>query len=385
MMMTSTAAFRKAALVGTLSALIALGACSKPAEKTEAAAGATATQAEWGALSDGTKVQAVELKNSKGVTARVISYGATLQDLMVPDNAGKAADIVIGYDTIEGYEKTPGYTGVTVGRYANRIAGGKFQLDGKTFQIPQNDGPNALHGGPKGFDKVLWTGKIIPHGVELTYLSPDGEMGFPGNLTAVVRYTLVGKELKIEYSATTDKNTVVNLTNHSYFNLAGAGNGNILKDEVKINASRYTPVDATLIPTGELASVEGTPFDFRKPTAVGARIENKDDQLTKGHGYDHNWVLNSSGKLAEAAEVYEPESGRVMQVLTDQPGVQFYTGNFLDGTIKGKGGKVYEHRAALCLETQHFPDSPNHPKFPSTELKPGVKYHTVTVFRFSTK
>jgi aldose 1-epimerase len=211
-------------------------------------------------------------------------------------------------------------------------------------------------------------------------------MGFPGTLTAVVRYTVVGKELKIEYLATTDKNTVLNLTNHSYFNLAGQGNGDILQDTVKINAGRYTPVDANLIPTGELASVSGTPFDFQKATAVGARINDENDQLKKGHGYDHNFVLNSGdGKLSEAAEVYEASSGRVMTVLTDQPGVQFYTGNFLDGTIKGKGGKVYSHRAALCLETQHFPDSPNHPNFPSTELKPGQKYHTVTIFRFSTR
>jgi aldose 1-epimerase len=216
-------------------------------------------------------------------------------------------------------------------------------------------------------------------------VSPDGDQGFPGKLTAVVRYTLVGKDLKIDYSATTDKDTVLNLTNHSYFNLAGAGNGDILKNDVKINASHYTPVDANLIPTGEIASVAGTPFDFRKPTAVGARINDDNDQLKKGHGYDHNWVLDSTGKMAEAAEVYEPSSGRVLQVMTDQPGVQFYTGNFLDGSITGKGGKVYGHRSGLCLETQHFPDSPNHPKFPSTELKPGQKYHWVTIFRFSAR
>jgi aldose 1-epimerase len=255
-----------------------------------------------------------------------------------------------------------------------------------------NDGPdpkhpvNALHGGPKGFDKVVWKAKEIPHGVELTYVSPDGDMGFPGKLTIVVRYTVVGKDLKIEYSATTDKDTVLNLTNHSYFNLAGQGNGDILKDIVKINAGKFLPVDANLIPTGELESVAGTPFDFRKPIAVGARINDNNEQLKLAHGYDHDWVLDSGGgKLAEAAEVYEASSGRVMTVLTDQPGVQFYTGNFLDGTLKGKDGKVYEHRAALCLETQHFPDSPNHPNFPSTELKPGHRYHTETIFRFSTR
>ena len=259
-------------------------------------------------------------------------------------------------------------------------------MDGKAYEIPKIEPTNALHGGVKGFDKVVWKGKEIPHGVELTYVSPDGDQGFPGKLTTVVRYTLEGKELKIDYSATSDKDTVVNLTNHSYFNLAGQGNGDILKHEVKINASRYTPVNDNLIPTGELASVEGTPFDFRKPTVVGGRIDSDNDQLKKGHGYDHNWVLDSEGKkLAEAAEVYEPSTGRVLQVLTDKPGVQFYTGNFLDGSITGKDGKVYGHRFGLCLETQHFPDSPNQPKFSSTELKAGHRYHTVTVFKFSAR
>ncbi len=346
---------------------------------------AKVTKKNFGKTPDGKSVEMFTIKEG-AIEADVITYGGIIQSLRVPDKNGKSDDIVLGFDTAQEYiDGNKAFFGAIIGRYGNRIAGGKFDLYGKTYQIPQNDGPNALHGGPKGFDKVLWTGKIIPHGVELTYVSADGEMGFPGKLTTSVRYTIAGKDLKIEYSASTDKNTVVNLTNHSYFNLAGAGNGDILKDEVKINASRYTPVDAVLIPTGELASVEGTPFDFRKPTAVGARINDNNDQLNKGHGYDHNWVLDSSGKLAEAAEVYESSSGRVMQVLTDQPGVQFYTGNFLDGTIKGKGGKIYGHRAALCLETQHFPDSPNHPKFPSTELKPGQKYHTVTVFRFSTR
>jgi len=232
----------------------------------------------------------------------------------------------------------------------------------------------------------VWKGKEIPHGVELTYVSPDGDQGFPGKLTTVVRYTIEGKTLKVDYSATSDKDTVVNLTNHSYFNLAGQGHGDVLKHEVKINASRYTPVNNNLIPTGDLASVEGTPFDFRKPTAVGARIDSDNDQLKKGRGYDHNWVLDSDGKkMVEAAEVYEPSTGRVLQVLTDQPGVQFYTGNFLDGSITGKDGKVYGHRFGLCLETQHFPDSPNQPKFPSTELKAGQRYHTVTVFKFSAR
>jgi aldose 1-epimerase len=350
-----------------------------------AATQAQVTKKDFGKTPDGKTVEMFTIKDGP-MEADVITYGGILQSLRVPDKQGKVSDIVLGFDSAEEYEQgNKAFFGAIIGRYGNRIAGGKFQLDGKSYQIPRNDGNNALHGGSKGFDKVLWNGKIIPQGVELTYVSPDGEMGFPGTLTAVVRYTLAGKDLKIEYSATTDKDTVVNLTNHSYFNLAGEGNGDILKDEVKINASRYTPVDANLIPTGELAPVQDTPFDFRKLTAVGARIDANNEQLKLAHGYDHNWVLDSSGKLAEAAQVYEATRGRVMHVLTDQPGVQFYTGNFLDGTIKGKGGKVYGHRAALCLETQHFPDSPNHPSFPTTELKPGQKYHTVTIFRFSTQ
>jgi aldose 1-epimerase len=347
------------------------------------------TKQSWGKTPEGTAVDLYVLK-SDAIEAHIITYGGIVQALKVPDKNGKMADVALGFDSIEGYTGGPKpnapFFGALIGRYGNRIAGGKFTLDGKTYQIPQNDGNNALHGGTKGFDKAVWKAKEIPHGVELTHVSPDGDQGFPGTLTAVVRYTLAGKDLKIEYSATTDKKTVLNLTNHTYFNLAGQGNGDILKNEVKIDASHYTPVDDTLIPTGELAPVAGTPFDFIKLTAVGARIEADNDQLKKGHGYDHNWVLdNSGGKMAEAAEVYEPSSGRVLQVLTDQPGVQFYTGNFLDGTITGKDGKVYGHRFGLCLETQHFPDSPNHPKFPSTELKPGQKYHTVTIFRFSAR
>jgi len=342
----------------------------------------------FGKTPDGTQVDIYTLKSGK-IEARVITYGGILQSLKVPDKSGNSADVVLGFDSIDGYtggaKPNPAFFGALIGRYANRIANGKFTLDGKTYSTPQNDGTNTLHGGPKGFDKAVWKAKEIPHGVELTHVSADGDAGFPGTLTAVVRYTLVGKDLKIDYSATTDKDTVLNLTNHSYFNLAGQGNGDILQNLVKINASRYTPVDDKLIPTGELASVAGTPFDFRKPTAVGARINDDNDQLKKGHGYDHNWVLDSGGKFSEAAEVYEPGSGRVLQVLTDQPGLQFYTGNFLDGTVKGKGGIAYPHRGALCLETQHFPDSPNHPKFPTAELKPGQKYHTYTVFRFSVR
>ena len=305
----------------------------------------TAAKKRYGAAEN---IQIKIDRKSGEIEARIITYGGIVQSLKVPDKNGKSADVVLGFDSLDGYtsgpKPNPAFFGAIIGRYANRIGGGQFTLEGKTYHTPQNDGKNTLHSGPKGFDKAVWKAKQIPHGVELTHVSPGGDAGFPGTLTAVVRYTLLGKELKIDYSATTDKDTVLNLTNHSYFNLAGEGNGDILQNQVKINASRYTPVDDNLIPTGELATVTGTPFDFRKPTAVGSRIDNDNEQLKKGHGYDHNWVLDSSGKFSEAAEVYEPSSGRVLQVLTDQPGVQFYTGNFLDGTVKGKDGKAYPHR-----------------------------------------
>ena len=343
------------------------------------------TKHPFGKTADGTAVDLYTIK-STALEAKIATYGGAVTSLKAPDRHGKMADVVQGFDTLDGYLAKEPFFGALIGRYGNRIGGAKFVLDGATYSTPVNDGANTLHGGAVGFDKLVWKGKPIPHGVELTLVSPDGDQGFPGTLTTVVRYTLVGKDLKIEYSATTDKDTVVNLTNHSYFNLKGQGEGDILKHELKLNASHYTPVDDGLIPTGELAPVEGTPFDFRKLTAIGDRIDSDNDQIKKGKGYDHNWVLDSGGgKLTEAAEVYEPTSGRVMQVWTDEPGVQFYTGNFLDGTITGKAGKVYGHRFALCLETQHFPDSPNHPKFPTTELKPGEKYHTVTIYRFSAR
>lgn len=348
------------------------------------------TKEPFGKLPDGTAVDIYTLSDGP-VEARITNYGGVIVSLKVPDKSGKSEDVVLGFDNADAYYQHfnhPGnaFFGALIGRYANRIGGASFTLDGKKYELPKNDGPNTLHGGPHGFNNVVWTGKQIPNGVELTYLSKDGEEGFPGNLTAIVRYTLVGRDLRIDYSATTDKDTVLNLTNHSYFNLAGQGNGDILKHQLKLNASRYTPVDATLIPTGELAPVASTPFDFTKSTPIGERIDADNDQLKKGRGYDHNWVLDAkSGKLAEAAEVYEPTSGRVLKVLTTQPGVQFYSGNFLDGTVKGKEGKTYIHRGGLCLETQHFPDSPNHPKFPTAELKPGQKFTSVTVFSFSTR
>jgi aldose 1-epimerase len=341
------------------------------------------TKQAFGHSTDGTSVDLYTLADGK-VEARITNYGGIIVSLRTPDRDGKLDDIVLGYDSLDKYIAKTAYFGAIIGRYANRIAHGSFQLDGKTYSIPRNDGDNTLHGGIRGFDKVVWTAREIKDGIELTYVSKDGEEGFPGTLTTTVRYTLESGALRIEYSATTDKDTVLNLTNHSYFNLAGQGNGEVLRHVVKINASKITPVDATLIPTGELMSVEGTPFDFRTPHAIGERIDSNNEQLRLGMGYDHNFVLDhAEGQLAEAAEVYEPTTGRILKVLTTQPGVQFYTGNHLDGSITGKQGRIYKPRFAFCLETQHYPDSPNHANFPSTELKPGEKFHSVTVFQFS--
>jgi aldose 1-epimerase len=346
---------------------------------------AKVTKSEFGNMPDGTKVEIYTLEEG-AIKARVMTYGARLVSLEVPDRNGKIADIVLGYESLAGYTADPkSYFGSIVGRYGNRIAHATFTLDGKRYQLPANDGVNTLHGGIKGFDKLLWQGKEIPHGVELTLVSKDGDQGFPGTLTARVRYTLEAHALKIEYFATTDKDTVLNLTNHSYFNLAGEGQGDILNHLVMLPADRYTPVDSGLIPTGELAPVAGTPLDFHHPTAIGARINDNNEQLKLGGGYDHNYVLNGKiGVLQQAARVVEPTTGRVLTVETTQPGVQFYSGNFLDGTLHGKLGHVYAKHSGFCLETQHFPDSPNHPKFPTSELKPGETYHEVTVFGFST-
>jgi aldose 1-epimerase len=346
------------------------------------------TSEPFGKMPDGTAVEIFTLSDGP-YEARITNYGGVVVSLQAPDRNGKSADVVLGFDDLNGYVAnfngpSTAFFGAIIGRYGNRIGHGSFTLDGKKYSLPLNNGENTLHGGPHGFNNVVWKAKPITNGVELTYLSKDGEAGYPGNLSAVVRYTLVKGDLRIEYSATTDKDTVVNLTNHSYFNLAGRGD--ILSHQLTLHASRFTPVDAGLIPTGELKSVEGTPFDFRKATAIGARINADDEQIHRGRGYDHNWVLDSNGgKLTEAAELYDAGSGRVLKVLTDQPGIQFYSGNFLDGSIKGKGGKPDELHAALCLETQHFPDSPNHPDFPTTELKAGARYHTVTVYSFSTR
>jgi aldose 1-epimerase len=338
-------------------------------------------------MPDGTPVDLYTLSNAAGMQAGIITYGGAVVSLTAPDKSGTYADVVLGLDSLKDYMSHPSHFGALIGRYGNRIGHAQFQLDGKTYTLPKNNGENSLHGG-KGFDTKVWTAKEIasPEGaaLELTYVSKDGEEGFPGTLRARAVYTLTNKnELKIDYTATTDKPTVVNLTNHSYFNLAG--DGDILQHQVMINADRFTPVDAGLIPTGELKPVQGTPFDFRKSTAIGTRIGQNDPQLQAGKGYDHNFVLNSaSGALAKAAEVYEPKTGRVMEVWTTEPGMQFYTGNFLDGSLKGKG-HTYAFRSGFCMETQHFPDSPNKPSFPSTVLKPGQTYHTTTVYKFSAR
>ena len=331
------------------------------------------------------------LTNSHGVEIRAINYGGIIVSIRVPDRKGQLADIALGHETFEGYIPNPPYLGAIVGRYANRIANGTFTLDGKTYTLPKNSGTNSLHGGVKGFDKVIWDGEPLKGktGVAFSYLSKDGEEGYPGNLKVKVTYTLTdANELVIDYETTTDKATPVNLSQHSYFNLAGEGNGDILNHEVTINADRFTPVDKNLIPTGELRPVKGTPLDFTKPTRIGARIDDNYDQLALAGGYDHNFVLNRRGKgrgLVLAARVYEPTSGRVLEVSTDQPAVQFYTGNFLDGSVTGKQGHVYKRRYGFCLETQHYPDSPNHPDFPTTILKPGQTFRSKTVFKFSAK
>lgn len=356
-----------------------------------AMAGQTGTQKQlFGKTADGKAVDLYTLTNSNGVEARIMTYGGIVVSLRVPDRNGKLEDVVLGYGNLEGYLKNNSpYFGGIIGRYGNRVAKGRFSLNGREYRLAQNNGENHLHGGIKGFDKVVWKAKEVKSkdgaAVALSYVSKDGEEGYPGNLSVTVVYTLTNNnQLKIDYSATTDKETIVNLTNHSYFNLAGRGS--ILNHEVMINADRFTPVDQGLIPTGELRSVKGTPMDFTRPTAIGARIEQQDQQLIFGKGYDHNWVLNGGGgKLALAASVYEPTTGRVMEVYTTEPGVQFYTGNFLDGSIRGKGGQVYEKRFGLCLETQHFPDSPNKSNFPSTVLRPGGKYTTTTIYKFTVK
>jgi aldose 1-epimerase len=321
--------------------------------------------------------------------ARICNYGGLVTSLKVPDRNGKLGDVVLGYDNLDGYFKSSPYFGALIGRYGNRIAKGKFTLDGIAYTLPVNNGSNALHGGIKGFDKVVWEPTILNDGknpsMQLRYVSKDGEEGYPGTLTVTAIYTLTeDNALKLEYAATTDKDTVANLTHHSYFNLAG--HGDVLGHVVMIHADKFTPVDNTLIPTGELRPVESTPFDFRTPTAIGKRIQQNDEQLKFGNGYDHNWVINKTfGELSLMAQVYEAESGRVLEVLSTEPGLQFYSSNFLDGSITGKGGWTYQFRNGFCMEPQHYPDSPNQPNFPSVVLKPGQVYHNVIIYRFSVR
>jgi len=342
----------------------------------------------FGTVPEG-RVDLYTMTNSRGMEVRAMNYGGIIVSLRVPDKKGVLADVVLGFDTLDAYLNNKPYFGAIIGRYANRIANGKFTLNGAGYRLARNNGMNSLHGGLKGFDKVLWRGEQFENnqgiGVVFTYTSKNGEEGYPGNLKAKVTYTLTDQsELQIEYQATTDEATPVNLTNHSYFNLVSEGNGDILKHNLILNADRFTPVDSTLIPAGELRSVAGTPFDFTKPTAIGARIDTNNEQLAIAHGYDHNFVLSRKGSGLElAGRVHEQQTGRALEVYTTEPGVQFYTGNFLDGTITGKHGHAYNKHAGLCLETQHFPDSPNHPTFPWTILKPEQTYHSRTVYKFS--
>ena len=371
--------------------LMLLAGCNKesaPTVNNPAPVESRVTKKPYGQTPEGAAVDLYTLKNASGMTVTVSTYGGIITSLDAADRAGNRRDVVNGFESLDGYLKVHPYFGALIGRYGNRIGKGQFTLSGVAYKLAGNNNGNALHGGLKGFDKAVWTARDVSGAagaaLELRYLSKDGEEGYPGNLDVTVVYTLKdSNEFQIDYRATTDKATVVNLTNHTYFNLAGEGT--ILDHQLKLNASRFTPVDAGLIPTGELRAVKGTPFDFTTPHAIGERINAADEQIVRGKGYDHNFVLEpSTGPLTLAAEAYEPKSGRVLEVWTKEPGVQFYTGNFLDGTLSGKG-RQYVQRSAFCLETQHFPDSPNKPAFPSTVLEPGKVYETTTVWKFSAR
>ena len=346
----------------------------------------------FGKTPDGQQASLYTLRNQSGMEVKITNYGGTVTSVKVKDRHNNFGDVVLGFNSIDGYvaKTNTAYFGAIIGRYANRLARGTFTLDGHEYHVPTNDGPNSLHGGTRGFDKRIWQAKDVSSAkgptLELQYLSHDGEEGFPGNLSVTVRYSVTERnELLIDYLATTDKDTVLNLTNHSYFNLSGPGSGDILNHKVTLAADKFTPIDATLIPTGEIQSVAGTPFDFRKPTAVGARINDDNQQLKLAKGYDHNFVLTRSGhSLVMAAKVEDPNSGRVLEVFTTQPSIQFYSGNFLNGAVSGIGG-TYNFRSALCLETQHYPDSPNHSNFPSVVLHPKESFHQTTIYRFSTE
>ena len=373
-----------------------LAACTSapppPPPQSQAQPASSITSEPFG-TKEGTPVELYTLRNTKGMEARITNYGGIVVSLKVPDRTGKFGDVVLGFDGLDGYlspayTKSNPYFGALIGRYGNRIGKARFTLGGKEYKLAANNGVNHLHGGVKGYDKVLWEARPLSGeepALELHYLSKDGEEGYPGNLDVKAVYTVTNENgLKVEFTATTDKETVVNLTHHSYFNLAGKGD--ILGHEVMINSDKTTPVDSGLIPTGELRPVKGTPFDFNTPTAIGARIGQDDEQLKFGKGYDHNWVINkSAGELALMARVYEPTSGRILEVLSTEPGLQFYSGNFLDGSLTGKGGWVYQFRNGFCMEPQHYPDSPNKPKFPSTRLKPGETYRNTIIYRFSTR
>lgn len=340
----------------------------------------------FGVTSDGITIERYTLTNTNGLAADIITYGGTVIALRTPDRTGALGDVVLGFDTLAPYLGEQPYLGALIGRYGNRIARGRFELDGTTYSLPCNDGPNHLHGGPHGFHRRVWHARAhagAEPGLELTYLSADGEAGYPGNLSVTVRYTLTDRdELRIDYTATTDRTTVINLTNHTYFNLAGSGT--ILDHKLELAAARFVPVDPTLIPLGELRPVRGTPMDFTTPALIGSRLDMTDEQLQHSQGFDHTWVLDKpAGTLGFTARLSDPTTGRVMEVFTTQPGVQFYSGNFLDGTLTGKGGWRYVKHSGLCLETQHFPDSPNQPQFPSTALQPGVVYQQTTVYRFT--
>jgi aldose 1-epimerase len=380
--------------LGLLVAALRLGACTSAPVVSQATAPSTrgVTRAPFGTIPSEGSAQLFTLTNSHGIQVRLTNYGGIITSLVTPDRSGHLADIVLGYDSLAGYLRNSPYFGAIVGRYGNRIARGRFTLDGRTYTLAINNGPNSLHGGLRGFDKVLWTAQPFENqsgvGVNLDYTSGDMEEGYPGTLRVRVTYTLSeNDELTVDYSASTDKATPVNLTQHTYWNLAGNASRDILGHELTINADSLTPVDTTLIPTGEIASVAGTPFDFRQPTPIGARIDQRDNQQIRfGGGYDHNFVLNrggiAAGSLLHAVHLEEPSTGRTLDISTTEPGVQFYSGNFLDGTITGKRGQVYHYRYGLALETQHYPDSPNHPNFPSTILRPGEQFRSRTVFAF---
>ncbi len=373
---------RRRVVISAVVALIILGVAMT------AEAGTRIERKAWGTTPDGRTVELFTLSREGAPTVAITSHGAYIVSILTPDRDGQVADVTLGHADLAGYLGDGGYLGAVVGRYANRIARGTFRLGDQTYTLARNNGPNHLHGGPEGFHRKLWTPHLVtgPEGdaLELTYVSADGEEGYPGTLTATVVYSLTADGLRIDYSATTDAPTILNLTNHAYFNLAGEGSGDILGHEMQIEADAFTPVDETLIPTGELRPVEGTPLDFREPVALGARIDDPYPQLQAGGGYDHNYVVRgAAGELRLAARVYEPKTGRVLEVLTTQPGMQLYTGNFLDGSIVGKSGKAYERRGGFCLETQHFPDSPNQAGFPTVALEPGEGYEESTVFRFS--